>query len=210
LDVGCGNGEFLALAVAAGYAARGIDVSPTSSVICQQKGLSAVSGDFLSHDFGAAFDVVTMWDVMEHLRLPGEFVARAHSLLAPDGVLLLKIPSKGELNFSLLRWAPRRGGTLLGAPNHVQFFSERSLARLVARCGFTQILWFEHQRFRTRPPTLNPRKLVARSLSRLVAAAAFDRNLYALVAKQSFPQQVLEAVRHRRIERLEYGPRAPG
>lgn len=202
LDVGCGNGEFLALAAAAGYAAQGIDVSPTSSELCRSKGLSAVAGDFLSHDFGSRFGLVTMWDVMEHLREPAAFVTRAYSLLEETGVLVLKIPSKGALNFRILRTFPRRGGVLLGAPNHIQFFSRRSLARLLGRAGFVEMMWFQHMRFRVRPETRNLAKLAARGVSRVVAAAASDENLYVLATKLPFTREVVESVAHRNVERL--------
>ncbi|MDQ2642210.1 MAG: class I SAM-dependent methyltransferase [Myxococcota bacterium] len=202
LDVGCGNGEFLALAVAAGYLAQGIDVSPTSSELCRSKGLSAVAGDFLSHDFGTRFGLITMWDVMEHLREPAEFVRRAYSLLDDSGVLVLKIPSKGALNFRLLRTFPRRGGTLLGAPNHIQFFTRRSLAKLLARAGFVEMMWLAHMRFRVRPKTRNLGKLIARGVSRAVAAAAADENLYVLANKLPFTPEIVASVTHRDIERL--------
>ncbi len=202
LDVGCGNGEFLALAAAAGYQAQGIDVSPTSSELCRSKGLSAVAGDFLSHEFGVRFGLVTMWDVMEHLREPARFVQRAHALLEDRGVLVLKIPSKGALNFRILAAFPRRGGTLLGAPNHIQFFGRRSLSVLLSRAGFAELLWLPHMRFRERPATRNLAKLAARGISRAVAAASADENLYVLAAKLPFSRAVVEAVEHRSVERL--------
>lgn len=201
LDVGCGNGEFLALAVAAGYDACGVDVSTTSRELCEGKGLRAVAGDFLSHEFGRSFDVVTMWDVMEHLQRPDLFVARARDLLRPDGVLVLKIPSKGALNFRVLRVVRRRGGTLLGAPNHIQFFTEASLAEMLRRCGFTEVLWLEHRRFRRPPLTLHPRKILARYLARTVARLAGDENLYVIASKAPFAASALDVL-HRRRQRL--------
>lgn len=200
LDVGCGNGEFLMLARDAGYAAQGIDVSATSSALCRERGLAVVDGDFLTHELGHDFGLITMWDVMEHLRSPADFVERARRLLRPDGALLLKIPSKGALNFLILRGLPRRGGTLLGAPNHIQFFNERSLALLLARTGFRQLIWFEHQRFRERPATRDPRKLAGRAFSRVMARAASDQNLYLLALKRPIDGEAARALRPRRVE----------
>ena len=203
LDVGCGNGEFLALAADAGYAVYGIDVSPTSRDLCLGKGLTTVAGDFLQHDFGVRFGLVTMWDVMEHLRDPAAFVTRAHALLEDHGVLVLKVPSKGALNFRVLRAFPRRGGTLLGAPNHIQFFSRRSLSELLRRAAFVEVMWLEHIRFRAlRMGTRNLAKFAARGVSRVLAAASADENLYLLVTKRPFARDVVQSVAHRYIESL--------
>jgi SAM-dependent methyltransferase len=202
LDVGCGNGAFLGLAAAAGYQARGIDVSPVSIELCRRNGLVCVAGDFLLYGFGQSFDLITMWDVMEHLREPRAFVARAGELLSPSGVLVLKIPSKGALNFHVLRVAPRRGGTLLGAPNHVQFFNERSLAATLRACGFVDALWFEHLRFRKRPRTADLRKIAARAVGRVLSTLANDENLYVMASKTTFEPQALANIPHRRREKL--------
>lgn len=205
LDVGCGNGEFLSLARAAGYVTRGIDVSEAAAKACGERGLEVCAGDFLNQRFDQQFDIITMWDVMEHLRLPGDFARRAASLLTPGGVLLLKIPSKGGLNFSLLRLIPRRGGLLLGAPDHVQFFSEPSLRRLLARAGFSEMLWFESKGFRSQPRTFRPKKLLGRALSRILSRLARDRNLYVVATRTSFPAEGVQRIQHRRLERLGDG-----
>jgi 2-polyprenyl-3-methyl-5-hydroxy-6-metoxy-1,4-benzoquinol methylase len=202
LDVGCGNGEFLGLAKAAGYAAHGIDVSEAAAESCRQRGLEVCAGDFLSRSLGQQFDIITMWDVMEHLRSPRDFAQRASSLLAPGGVLLLKIPCKGGLNFSLLRLVPGRGGLLLRAPTHIQYFSEPSLRRMLASAGFRQILWFESKGFRSYQRTLRPKKLLGRALIRVLSRLAGDQNLYVVATKSSFPEAVTRRIQYRRLERL--------
>jgi 2-polyprenyl-3-methyl-5-hydroxy-6-metoxy-1,4-benzoquinol methylase len=202
LDVGCGNGEFLSLAKAARYTACGIDVSEAAAEGCRQRGLEVNAGDFLSRTFDQQFDIITLWDVMEHLRSPGDFARRAASLLAPDGVLLLKIPSKGSLNFSLLRLVSGRGGLLLGAPGHIQFFSESSLRRLLARTGFRQVLWFTSKRFRSQQRTLRPKKLIGRAVVRLISRLAGDQNLYVVATRSSFPEGVTRRIQYRRLDRL--------
>jgi hypothetical protein len=113
-------------------------------------------------------------------------------------VLVLKIPNKGALNFSLLRLVPRRGGLLLGAPGHVQFFSEISLQRLLGRVGFTEILWFESKGFRSRQRTLRPKKLLGRALGTAISRLAGDKNLYVVVGRSSFPEHL---IRRLRVER---------
>ena len=82
LDVGCGNGEFLVAAKERGYDAEGIDVSEAAAAMVRKRGVRARAADFLTADLGGAFDVITMWDVVEHLRVPSAFLRRARALLA--------------------------------------------------------------------------------------------------------------------------------
>lgn len=202
LDVGCGNGEFIQAAQQEGHECVGIDVSKAAVELCTRKGFDAVEGDFLSHSFAKKFDLITLWDVMEHLRHPRRFAERAASLISTTGSLVLKIPSPGTLNFQLLRAFPARGGTLLGAPGHVQYFTEGSLSELLALAGFKHLLWFDSERFRMPDRTTNPRKYLARGLKSVIGRAAKNRTLYVFASKQSYSLEVLARVAPRRVEAL--------
>ncbi|MFL6733841.1 MAG: class I SAM-dependent methyltransferase [Sphingomicrobium sp.] len=103
-----------------GYNIEGIDVSPASAEICTAEGLKARAGDFLTEQFDGKFDLITMWDVVEHLRDPAMFLARARELLSDTGYLFARIPGFGEISVHLSSMIPRAAGTLLGAPEHVQ------------------------------------------------------------------------------------------
>jgi|GEM_PF-2329841 len=139
LDVGCGNGEFLAAAAEAGFEAHGIDISEAAAEMCRARGLRAVSGDFLSAPTEAPFDAITMWDVIEHLPDPVSFVRRAVELLRPGGVLVMKTPFVGERAFRLLRVVPRLIAPVLQAPAHIQFFTARSMELLGRNGGFGRV-----------------------------------------------------------------------
>ena len=141
LDVGCGNGEFLQAAKERGYRALGIDFAPAAQRACEARGLRATVGDFLTYDFGAdaPFDLVTMWDVVEHLPEPIEFLRRARSLLAPSGWLVLKVPVIPDRAVKVAARVPRAAGALLAAPGHIQYFTPQNLSTLVTRAGFERV-----------------------------------------------------------------------
>ena len=141
LDVGSGAGEFLLAAQAAGYDARGVDVSDAAAAIARSRGTRAEAADFLTHDFGRTFDVVSMWDVVEHLREPAAFFRRARELLSPRGVLLLKIPGFHGRAFLAIGAVPRLAQTILGAPAHIQYFCRQSLEAPLDRTGFPARAW---------------------------------------------------------------------
>lgn len=178
LDVGCGNGAFLQAAIAAGYEAEGIDISEAAVSHCRGLGLSAQVVDFPNHDFPRKFDVIAMWDVVEHLRAPGEFIAHARSQLAPGGILLLKIPGFNGPTLWAVGAFKHLSKSILGAPNHVQYFNERSCQRLLERVGFQEIVWLRSRRFRSKPPTRSLTRLLSRTVSGALSRISGDHNLF--------------------------------
>ncbi|HEU4885891.1 MAG TPA: class I SAM-dependent methyltransferase [Longimicrobium sp.] len=135
LDVGCGNGEFMAAAGEAGYRVTGTDISVPAVELCRSRGLDAVAGDFLTLPFEGGYDAVTMWDVIEHLTDPAAFVARALSLLRPGGFLVLKTPAVTGRMFAMVKLAPSLAGSVLHE-DHIQFFTPDSFSHLARRTGF--------------------------------------------------------------------------
>lgn len=182
LDVGCGNGDFLALAQDAGFKAIGLDVSSAAVRMCRERGLSAEAGNFLTLSLPQA-DAVTMWDVIEHVRDPAAFFARASELLRPGGFLVVKTPAVSSLSFRVVRFVPRASGALLHSPSHIEFFSEPSI-RLAAREVGLELFELDQIggiRERRRGGSLKRR--VARGMRRLVDRLGANGNFYAWFRK---------------------------
>lgn len=179
LDVGCGSGDFLAAAKERGLWPVGIDVSEDGAQICRDKGFDAVAGNFLTEDLGKEFDAVTMWDVIEHLRDPGEFFERTGAILRPGGLFIGKVPAFGDVSVELSKRVPRLAGMLLGAPDHVQYFSQRSLGALLQRTGF-KFEWLQPRanRLRGKRRGGSLKRRVGRAVASAVKGASGDRNLY--------------------------------
>ena len=81
---------------------------------------------------GKPFDTAVMLDVIEHLEAPDRAVAPLHSALRPGGALLL---TTGDWLSPLGRWMGPHW-RLMTPPQHLWFFSVRSLTRLLVRHGF--------------------------------------------------------------------------
>jgi SAM-dependent methyltransferase len=98
LEVGCGTGEFLALAESRGHRAIGIDFSPTAVAAARGKGLDAFEGGladlprFLGDGPVPRFDAVVLFQVIEHLTEPGALVTALRRWLVPGGRLFLSCP----------------------------------------------------------------------------------------------------------------------
>jgi SAM-dependent methyltransferase len=134
LDVGCGTGRYLEWMREKGWKANGIDMSEAAVEKARQKGLDARAGDLLDGSPWAkgSFDVVTMWDVIEHLSAPAPTLRVIHGLLRPGGRLLVATPNIDSVPARLLGtyWMP------LEMPRHLTCFSPSTIKGLLEKTGF--------------------------------------------------------------------------
>jgi SAM-dependent methyltransferase len=78
-----------------------------------------------------SFDVITAFDVLEHVRNPGEFLERVLHWLRPGGIFFARVPN-------IESWEARVFGTFwygLELPRHLYHFSPRSIKHLIAEAG---------------------------------------------------------------------------
>ena len=183
-DAQTGNGEFLAAAREAGHDVFGIDFSKAAAEACARRGIDAVAADFLTHDFGprAPRDLVTLWDVCEHLERPFAFVRRAREVLAPGGWLVLKVPCFTPRGMWIASHVPRVAGALLGSPSHIQYFRPEGLTLMLRRAGFRLVQVQETAPMRGQGATTSPPALAKRRL--LHELGRFARNANTLVRAQ--------------------------
>lgn len=96
LDIGMGTGNFLAAAVAAGYQGYGIDFDRDAIKAARASGLKNVfemDVNGLRAKFGPNyFDIITMFEVLEHLDNPADFITNIKKLLTKDGYLAISVP----------------------------------------------------------------------------------------------------------------------
>lgn len=185
VDVGCGAGAFLSAARRANLSATGLDVSEAAAELCRQRGHEARVGDFLQTDGLDPVDVVTMWDVLEHLRDPAGFLEAAASRLRPHGIFVAKVPTYGALSIALADRIPRLRQVLLGAPDHVQYFTSRSLRALFDRSELMVVELNELPAGIRMPPKGGGlRKLLGRRVKQLIASISGEGNVL-IVANRS-------------------------
>ncbi len=109
LDVGCGVGTLLGyLKEKGGWHLEGLEPSPFGCRAAKEMyGLSLKQGTLdQAHFPGHSFDVVTLWDVLEHVEDPRALLRNVRHLLKKEGILLLSLPNVGSIDFSLFkgRW----------------------------------------------------------------------------------------------------------
>jgi 2-polyprenyl-3-methyl-5-hydroxy-6-metoxy-1,4-benzoquinol methylase len=142
LDVGVGTGLLIHLAQRAGWEASGVDIAAEAADRARSEfGAAVTVGDFMTAPLAGSWDAITMADVLEHTRDPRAFLARAHALLAPGGVLYVAVPNHRSLVFlaaDVLGKLPAMATYVdrLYVPNHYHYFTPATLTGLVREVGF--------------------------------------------------------------------------
>jgi 2-polyprenyl-3-methyl-5-hydroxy-6-metoxy-1,4-benzoquinol methylase len=135
LDVGCGEGSFIALMASLGWDVSGVEPNPAAARTAARRVGGAVFCATVedAHLPAASYDLVTMSHVLEHLRDPERALRKVRTLLRPGGRLVITTPNVGSLGHRLFRgsWRP------LEPPRHLTLFTGRSLRKVVEKSGLT-------------------------------------------------------------------------
>jgi SAM-dependent methyltransferase len=130
LDVGTAAGAFMAAARARGWTVEGCEPNRWLAAWgSRHYGLRIRPGDLFDQDFGPdAFDVVTLWDVIEHTPDPSRVLERIAQLLAPGGLLVVNYPDRGS-------WVARALGRKWPflSSVHLYYFTRRTMTRLLEK-----------------------------------------------------------------------------
>ncbi len=200
IEVGCGLGFGLDFAIhGLGWQGSGFDPSPIAAEGRARLGLP-ITLDYFSAGEPDACDVLLAAEVIEHVPSPREFLLMLRNALAADGVLVLTTPDAAAI----------RPGTpsgalvpLLSPGLHLILQSERSLACLLAECGFGHVAIerdsYSLVAFASRAPLdLGADRAAARALYRdwlrkRAASMAHDPGLYVAFAGHALWESVNDA-----------------
>lgn len=135
LDIGCAGGAFVRAATDFGVSASGIEPSRWLAEHAHSQGLDVRPGTLAEHSFPeASFDMVTLWDVIEHLTDPGSELERIYRILKPSGLLVVNYPDYGSLP---ARFMGRKWPFLLSV--HLIYYTRRTMRRQLAAKGFVVV-----------------------------------------------------------------------
>lgn len=178
LDIGCAGGFFVKAAKNAGWEAEGIEISKHLCEFGRDRlGVKITQGTLEKVSLPEhAFDVITYWDVLEHVADPSDSLRRVCQLLKPGGHLLVNYPDYNSLFAKVLG---RRWWFLIDV--HIYYFTPRTLSRLLKKFGFEMCLEKRHYQ------TLRLGYLTQRAQGSFPRVGSWAEKLVRLFGLQDFP-----------------------
>ena len=135
LDVGCSTGQFLGT-LGEEWDRYGIEISSRDAERATARfGDRIFNGTLEAYDRESGFQAITMMDVLDHARRPLEELGRVNELLAPGGVVIIKVH-----NIDCL-WAKVSGGSWYAVvpPAHLFYFNRRTLDAALKKAGLEMV-----------------------------------------------------------------------
>lgn len=138
LDIGCAFGYFIEIASSRGWKAEGVEISAFASETARKRtGAKVHTGTLANAKIdSASFDVVSMWDALEHTLDPSAELKEVCRILKPGGYLFLTLPNTGSLTARVMgsHWYGFKS-----AAEHNYFFSPETIGRMLENAGLTKL-----------------------------------------------------------------------
>lgn len=136
LDVGCGRGWFLEQARKRGWKVYGTEYSEKAIELCEGKEISMNQGELNADNYeGIEFDVVTSFEVIEHINNPNEDLTAINSVLRKGGLFYCTTP-----NFnSVMRYYLKENYNVIDYPEHLSYYTQRTLTKVAKQNGFRKV-----------------------------------------------------------------------
>ena len=133
LDVGCGIGYFLEEAKKRGWEVYGTEYTEEAIEICSNKGISMQKGVLTPSNYDLeSFDIITSFEVIEHINNPREELNNFYKLLRKGGLVYVTTP-----NFnSILRYRLKSAYNVISYPEHLSYYTPKTLNKVFIQSGF--------------------------------------------------------------------------
>lgn len=142
LDIGAGNGEFAELAQKTlGVSTVCLDYADPHLERLRKLGFETHKIDFdkedeveeISNKFAQQFDIVTAFEIVEHIFGIDDFINFTHKVLKPGGIIVISTPNIDHFFYHLYALIT---GSPVGEGHHVRFFNKQRISQLLTVDGF--------------------------------------------------------------------------
>lgn len=136
LDTGCGRGWFLVEAKKRGWEVYGTEYSDKAVELCEKNGINMKHGQLNAALFEAGyFDVITSFEVIEHINNPLEDLAYISSFLRSGGLFYCTTP-----NFnSIMRYYLKEKYNVIEYPEHLTYYTKKTLSAAIEKSAFRKM-----------------------------------------------------------------------
>jgi len=151
VDIGCATGELLVAAQSLGWKCCGVESDADEIAFGRRHGLDIAAGSVDASNIGrfiAGAQVVSLVNVLEHVREPVELLTGASAAVAPGGYVVLEVPRHPSLSSLANQAFPELACRHIYAPDHLHVFTEASAERMLEAAGLKAVaIWTFGQDF---------------------------------------------------------------
>lgn len=136
IDVGCGDGHFLAVAKTKGWEVFGTEYTAEAVAVCEKKGIKMHTGALNRANYESeSFDVITSFEVIEHINNPHEEIANFNAILRKKGLVYVTTPNFNSVSRNLLKekW------TIVEYPEHLSYYTPKTIRQVFENEGFGKL-----------------------------------------------------------------------
>lgn len=136
LDIGCGDGYFLEVAHKRGWKVFGTEFTDEAMEVCKFKGITVHLGTLNSLNYlGIKFDIITSFEVIEHINNPQQEVQHIKEIIRTGGALYITTPNFNSISRTLLgpKW------NVIEYPEHLSYYTAKTLRVFLTRHEFKKI-----------------------------------------------------------------------
>lgn len=131
-DLGAGWGHFMLTGQMLGYDVYGIEISEQPYQYAKHDlKLPVDHVDFFKMDHTKTYDIITMWDVLEHIDQADRVIEKCHQLNSKDGILVIQVPQID----SYIAKKYKQDWKMMGL-DHVNYFGKKTITQLLEKYGY--------------------------------------------------------------------------
>src|SRR6516162_2652203 len=136
LDIGCSCGYFMEVAAKSGFEVEGLEFS-RAAIAAADPSIRPhiVCSSVDEFESSQTYDLVTAFDLIEHVPQPKDFLRKVRNLLTPGGWLAMSTPDAGHF----LRFMMGSSWPMLQPMQHLTIFSRQSMRLVLEEAGFNEI-----------------------------------------------------------------------
>ena len=136
LDIGCGDGYFLKEAMKRNWQVYGVEFTSEAIDICVSKGIRMHAGVLNESNYSKEqFDVVTSFEVIEHINNPIDEMEKINRLTRKGGLFYVTTPNFNSVSRNILKekW------NIIEYPEHLSYYTTSTLCKLAKENGFLPV-----------------------------------------------------------------------
>lgn len=134
IDVGCGDGFFLIVAKNRNWNVFGTEYTQEATEVCRRKGIEMTQSPLSPTLYQAGFfDVITSFEVIEHINTPRRELAAFEIILRQGGIVYVTTPNFNSISRDMAgsRW------NIIEYPEHLCYYTKHSLEKLFREANFS-------------------------------------------------------------------------